>query len=252
MPAETTPSAAASTGEARAAAPDARLPGSGLPDAVLFDMDGTLVDTEPVWWAAERALVEAHGGVWTDSQAMALVGNQLEVSAEVLRREGGVDLPVRELIEVLGAQVGAELRRDPRWRPGAHELLTGLAERGVPLALVTMSWRSMADAMLAHLPDGLFDVVVTGDACERGKPHPEPYLRAAAALGVEPARCVAVEDSPTGLASAEAAGVPAIAVPHVVALPEGPGRTVVPTLAGVAPEDLLPLVARRGSTATGS
>ncbi|WP_299039271.1 HAD family phosphatase [uncultured Pseudokineococcus sp.] len=226
-------------------APTATAPGEDgvpLPAAVLFDMDGTLVDTEPVWWAAERALVEAHGGTWTDSQAMALVGNQLEVSAEVLRREGGVDLPVREIIELLGAQVAAELRRDPRWRPGALEMLTGLAELGVPLALVTMSWRSMADAMLDHLPQGAFDAVVTGDACDRGKPHPEPYLRAAAALGVDPGRCVAVEDSPTGLASAEAAGVPVLVVPHVVEIPEGPRRTVVPTLAGVAPQDLLVLV----------
>jgi len=232
MGAEQTTSAAATRGDGAGA----------LPAAVLFDMDGTLVDTEPVWWAAERALVEAHGGTWTDAQAMALVGNQLEVSAEVLRREGGVDLPVRELIEVLGAQVGAELRRDPRWRPGALELLTGLAELGVPLGLVTMSWRSMADAMLAHLPEGVFEVVVTGDVCRHGKPAPEPYLRAAAALGVEPRRCVAVEDSPTGLASAEAAGVPVLGVPHVVDLPAGPRRTVVPTLAGVGPRDLLALV----------
>jgi len=226
-------------------APSATAPGQddgGLPGAVLFDMDGTLVDTEPVWWAAQRALVEAHGGTWTDSQAMALVGNQLEVSAEVLRREGGVDLPVRELIEVLAAQVVEELHADPRWRPGALELLTGLADLGVPLALVTMSWRSIADAMLLHLPEGTFDAVVTGDVCERGKPDPEPYLRAAAALGVPPGRCVAVEDSPTGLASAEAAGVPVLAVPHVVDLPEGPRRTVVPTLAGVEPGDLLALV----------
>ncbi|MEJ5946059.1 HAD family phosphatase [Pseudokineococcus basanitobsidens] len=217
--------------------------GAGLPAAVLLDMDGTLVDTEPVWWAAERRLVEAHGGTWTDEQAMALVGNQLEVSAEVLRREGGVDLGVRAIVEGLAAEVVLQLRRDPRWRPGALELLTSLRERGVPLALVTMSWRPIADALLEQLPPGTFDVVVTGDECDRGKPHPEPYLRAAAGLGVDPGRCVAVEDSPTGVASAVAAGVPTIAVPHVVDIPAGAGLTVVATLAGVGPEDLLRLAA---------
>ncbi|MEJ5915606.1 HAD family hydrolase [Pseudokineococcus sp. 1T1Z-3] len=218
-------------------------PRDDLPAAVLLDMDGTLVDTEPVWWAAQKALVEAHGGTWTDSQAMALVGNDLYVSAEALRREGGVDLEPTALVEVLAAQVIAELRRDPRWRPGARELLTALHEDGVPCALVTMSWRSIAEAMVAHLPAGTFTAVVVGDEVTRGKPAPDPYLQAAAALGVDPARCVAVEDSPTGVASAVAAGVPTVAVPHVVGIEPGPGRTVVPTLAGLLPQDLLRLTA---------
>lgn len=229
----------------RTAVAPAQRPGEGaLPAAVLWDMDGTLVDTEPSWWAAEKALVAAHGGTWTDEQAQGLVGNQLEVSAEVLRSEGGVDLGVREIIDTLAASVIAELRRDPRWQPGALELLTALRERAVPCALVTMSWRSIADAMLERLPEDTFDVVVTGDVCERGKPDPEPYARALAALGVAPEDCVALEDSPTGLASAEAAGLSTLAIPHVVALAPARGRTVLSTLAGVAPEDLLRLRSR--------
>ncbi len=225
--------------------PDRPVPSAGaVPAAVLWDMDGTLVDTEPVWWAAERALVEAHGGTWSDEQALALVGSQLEVSAEVLRVEGGVDLPVPEVIEVLAASVVADLVKGPRWRPGARELVAELAEAGVPQALVTMSWRHIADAMLGHLPEGTFAAVVTGDVCERGKPHPEPYLRAAAALGLRPEDCLAVEDSPTGVASAAAAGVPVVAVPHAVVVPARPGVAVVGSLAGMSTGDLAEV--RRG------
>ena len=220
--------------------PDRPVPSAAaLPAAVLWDMDGTLVDTEPVWWAAERALVEAHGGTWSDEQALSLVGSQLEVSAEVLRVQGGVDLPVPEVIEVLAASVVADLVKGPRWRPGARELVAGLAEAGVPQALVTMSWRHIADAMLGHLPEGTFDAVVTGEVCERGKPHPEPYLRAAEALGVRPEDCVAVEDSPTGVASAVAAGVPVVAVPHAVVVPARAGVTVLDGLGGMGVDDLV-------------
>jgi beta-phosphoglucomutase-like phosphatase (HAD superfamily) len=106
-----------------------------------------------------------------------------------------------------------------------------------------MSYRPLADAVLSALPPGSFAALVTGDEVRHGKPHPEPYLTAAAALGVAPQECVAVEDSPTGVASAEAAGVPVVAVPHVVPVPPGPARAVVATLDGVRAQDLLGIVA---------
>jgi beta-phosphoglucomutase-like phosphatase (HAD superfamily) len=101
-----------------------------------------------------------------------------------------------------------------------------------------MSWRSLADAVVSNLPEGAFDAVVTGDEVAHGKPHPEPYRAAARLLGVEPSDCVAIEDSPTGVRSAVAAGVPTIAVPHVVAVPEQPGAVHLDSLAGVTPESL--------------
>jgi beta-phosphoglucomutase-like phosphatase (HAD superfamily) len=121
-------------------------------------------------------------------------------------------------------------RHDVRHREGG--------DAGVPSALVTMSWRSLADAVLAALPDDTFSAVITGDEVEHGKPHPEPYLAAARALGVEVGDCVAIEDSPTGVRSAVAAGVPTIAVPHVVPVPVTVGAVQLPSLRGITPADL--------------
>jgi HAD superfamily hydrolase (TIGR01509 family) len=212
-----------------------------LPAAVLWDMDGTLVDTEPYWIDAERDIVAEHGGVWTDEDAHALVGNPLLVSAEYLRARGNVDLPAVEIVEQLLDRVVAAVRRRIPWRPGVRKLLDELTGEGVPCALVTMSWARLADAVTEQLPAGTFAAVVTGDRVRHGKPHPEPYLTAAALLGVRPGDCLAIEDSPTGTASASAAGVPVVAVPAVVPVPPGPGHVVVRTLEGHSAAELYAL-----------
>ena len=213
-----------------------------LPAAVLWDMDGTLVDTEPSWIDAEYALVAEHGGSWSDEHAHALVGSPLLVSAEYIRRHGGVDLPVEVIVEQLVDRVVADVRRSVPWRPGARELLLALRDEGVPCALVTMSWARLVDAVLAELPGDTFAAVVAGDQVRHGKPHPEPYLTAAARLGVAPGECVAIEDSQTGVASAHAAGAAVVAVPNVVPIPPGPGRVVLDTLEGLSPAGLARLV----------
>ena len=212
--------------------------GAGLPAAVFWDMDGTLVDTEPYWINAEHAIVEEAGGIWSDEYAHQLVGNDLMVSAEFIRDNSPVSLEPVEIIEELLTRVIAQVSEHVPWRPGAVELLTSLREAGVPNALVTMSWRSLADAVVTALPEGTFAAVVTGDEVEHGKPHPEPYLAAARALGVAVGDCVAIEDSPTGVRSAVAAGVPTLAVPHVVAVPSIVGAVQVPSLRGLGPRDL--------------
>ncbi|KRE52714.1 HAD family phosphatase [Phycicoccus sp. Soil748] len=209
-----------------------------LPAAVLWDMDGTLVDTEPYWINAEHAIVEEAGGTWSDEYAHQLVGNDLMVSAQFIRDNSPVELDPVEIIEELLRRVVAQVAEHVPWRPGALELLTALQEAGVPSALVTMSWRSLADAVLAALPAQTFTAVITGDEVEHGKPHPEPYLAAARTLGVKVADCVAIEDSPTGVRSAVAAGVPTIAVPHVVPVPVTVGAVQVPSLRGLTPADL--------------
>ena len=213
-----------------------------LPAAVLWDMDGTLVDTEPSWIDAEYALVAEHGGSWSDEHAHALVGSPLLVSAEYIRRHGGVDLPPAVIVEELLDRVVAEVRRAVPWRPGARELLLSLHAAGVPCALVTMSYARLADAVVGALPAGVFAAVVPGDQVRHGKPHPEPYLTAAQRLGVAPQECVAIEDSPPGVRSAQAAGAAVVAVPHVVPIPPGPGRVVVDTLEGLSPAGLARLV----------
>ncbi len=199
-------------------------------------MDGTLVDTEPYWISAEHAIVEEHGGTWSDEYAHQLVGNDLMVSAVFIKEHGNVPWSPEQIIDELLARVVARVREHVPWRPGARELLASLAEAGVPSALVTMSWRSLADAVVSALPEGSFAAVVTGDEVSHGKPHPEPYRAAARLLGVEAADCVAIEDSPTGVRSAVAAGVPTIAVPHVVPVPEQAGAVHLDSLAGITPE----------------
>ena len=213
-----------------------------LPAAVLWDMDGTLVDTEPYWIQAEHAVVAAHGGVWSDEYAHQLVGNALEVSAQLIIDRSGIGLTVPEIIGALLEHVIAEVERRVPWRPGARELLLELGELGVPSVLVTMSWRALADMVVAQLPHDAFHALVTGDEVSRGKPHPEPYLAAARLLGLDPADCIAIEDSPAGVRSAAAAGVPTIAIPHVVPVPEVAGAVRIDTLAGVSATDLTRIV----------
>jgi len=214
-----------------------------LPAAVLWDMDGTLVDTEPYWIAEERSLVEQHGGVWTDEHAHQLVGNDLMVSAEYILAHSPILLTPVEVVNELLSGVVARVAEHVPWRPGARELLASLVAQGVPCALVTMSWESLATAVVKNLPRGSFAAVITGDVVSHGKPHPEPYLAAARLLGADLGACIAIEDSPPGVASAVAAGIPTIAVPHRVPVPETIGAVQISTLAGLEPQDLLRLLA---------
>lgn len=215
-----------------------------FPAAVLWDMDGTLVDTEPYWFDIEFELVAEFSGTWTDADAHSLVGFDLLASAHELRTRGGVQLEPLELIERLLDGVISRVAEQLPWRPGAPELLAECVGAGVPCVLVTMSWRRLADALLASAPEGSFVASITGDEVRKGKPDPEPYLAAAAALGLDPADCVAIEDSPTGVASALAAGCATLGVPHVVPVAPAPGLTLVDSLVGVRLADLRELRTR--------
>jgi HAD superfamily hydrolase (TIGR01509 family) len=201
-------------------------------------MDGTLVDTEPYWIECEFELAAAHGGTWSLEHAHTLVGNDLLTSARYLRRHAGIDLPPAQIVELMLDGVIDRIRRRVPWRPGARQLLADLRALDIPCALVTMSYRRLAACVIDALPAGSFSAFVPGDDVTYGKPHPEPYLTAAARLGVDPAHCLAIEDSLTGLTSAVAAGVPALGVPNVVPLEASPGRHIVDTLAGLTPDDL--------------
>lgn len=208
------------------------------PAAVLWDMDGTLIDTEPYWMAAERALVTGAGGTWTQDQAEALIGNALIDSAEIILSTTPVTGTPEQIVDRLLTQVIADARRRLPWRPGARELLAELSAAGMPCALVTMSWKPLADVLVETLPAGTFAEVVTGDRVARGKPHPEPYLLAADRLGLAPEACLAIEDSDTGVRSAVAAGVPTLGVRNLVELPDLPGLYLRDTLEGICLADL--------------
>lgn len=221
-------------------------PGSGptvarhddRPAAALWDMDGTLVDTEPYWIDAEKELVASYGGTWTDDLAHKCVGNPLLVSGQIIRDNSPVDLTPEEIVDYLLERVIARMREHVPWRPGAVDLLDQFHAAGVPCALVTMSYASFAQVLVDAVPPGTFTTLVTGDQVAHGKPHPEAYLTAAERLGTSPQRCIAFEDSPPGVRSAVAAGVPTIGVPHVVPVPDLPGVVVVPTLEGLSVADV--------------
>ena len=229
---------------------------SGTLKAALWDMDGTLVDTEPYWIAAEIELVTAHGGHWDDELAATLVGNALESTAELFQGLG-VKLSVREIVDHLSAKVVAGVRKKLPWRPGARELLAELHGRGVRCALVTMSERPLAEEIVNALDEPYFEFLVTGDEVGRGKPDPEPYLTAIEVLResdptLTAADCVALEDSIPGVAAAMAAHVATIGIPHVVPLPEDAGRTTWHTLAGRTYDDVHAVLAARSSSAGAS
>lgn len=223
---------------------------AAAPAAVLWDMDGTLVDTEPYWMVAEEELVTDWGGTWTHEDGLQLVGQGLWSSALVFRSRG-VGLEPQEIIDTLTDRVLSQIAVHVPWRPGARELLAEVRAAGVPTALVTMSIRRMADrvveALERELGGAAFDAIVAGDEVEHPKPYPDPYLRAAELLGVPIADCVAIEDSEPGVASAVAAGATTFAVPFLVPLPASPAYELLDAgLAGIGLDRLSAAHASRG------
>jgi HAD superfamily hydrolase (TIGR01509 family) len=232
----------------------AQHPERVLPAAVLWDMDGTIIDTEPIWQQSQVELTDRYGAEWTHEDGLSLVGSGLERSGEILR-DRGVDMEVEEIVLWMTDYVTERLQGgELPWRPGARELVEELHDRGIPTALVTMSRRTMALVTADALGARGFRVVVAGDDVDRPKPYPDAYLAAAAQLGVDPTACVAIEDSATGVASAVASGAVTVAVEHIVPLSEIAGGDVhLTTLADVDVDRLVeltsPALAARTETA---
>lgn len=201
-------------------------------------MDGTLIDSEPHWLRSERELAAKHDVEWTEEDGKDLVGLSLSVSSKIFVEKLGIDISTDEVIEKLTASVSAGLKEEIIWRPGARELLIELRRRKVKTALVTMSLRSMALQVIEAMGFDAFDVVVAGDDVVHGKPHAEPYLKAAKLLGVKPEECVAFEDSISGILSAEAAGTKAVGIPNVMMIPAREDRVLWDTLEGKTIKDL--------------
>jgi HAD superfamily hydrolase (TIGR01509 family) len=210
--------------------------------AVLFDMDGTIIDSEPYWLASEQALAAEHDGVWTANDGLGVIGKDLDESAKVFKDTTKIALEIDEIKNSLSSAVQDKLAKVVPWRPGAQELLLELRNRKVKTALVTMSLRRMAQQVVDAIPFDAFDVIVAGDDVTRGKPHPEAYEKAAALLDFHPSKCIAFEDSITGLTSAESAGTYAIGIPNIIEIPAKPGRILWPTLEGVTYKQLRKLI----------
>jgi HAD superfamily hydrolase (TIGR01509 family) len=198
--------------------------------AVLFDMDGLLVDSEPLWLEAETAVMARLGADWSTADQVRLLGGSLDHTVRYLLAKATKPAPPEAVAAWLMDGVTERVRdHGVPVRPGARELLAEVAAAGLPCALVTGSERRFMDAVLART--GLrFDVLVCAEDVSVTKPDPEPYLLAAKLLGTDPGRCFALEDSPNGVTSAEAAGCQVIAVPSLVPIEAAPGRTVVRSL----------------------
>jgi HAD superfamily hydrolase (TIGR01509 family) len=209
-------------------------PNPGL-DAVLFDMDGTLVDSEKVWSVALNELAVHLGGSLSPAARAAMVGTSMTDSMLILHTDlGQPSLDVAESVVWLEDRMAALFAEGLIWQPGARELLDELYAADVPMALVTATRRNLVDVALLSIGAHYFDAVVAGDEVSNVKPHPEPYQTAARLLGVtDIRRCVAIEDSPTGVASARAAGCVVLAVPSETELSDVDGVTVVDSLASV-------------------
>jgi HAD superfamily hydrolase (TIGR01509 family) len=225
------------------------------PAAVLFDMDGTLVETEQHWGAALFGLARRLGGELSPATREATVGTSMRTALDLLYADLDLDRAAswREDAAWVEEVVAGLFARDVPWRPGARELLTEVRAAALPTALVTTTPRRLADLVIARLAGDLdvppFDLTVCGDEVPARKPDPAPYLQAADALGVDPGDCVVVEDSASGVAAGLAAGCAVLGVPSLQPLAPAPGLVLRDTLAGVGVADLERLLLdRQGSS----
>ncbi|WP_329221530.1 HAD family phosphatase [Streptomyces microflavus] len=216
---------------------------TAAPAAVLFDMDGTLVDTEVLWWETAREVAAGLGHRLTDADAPEVVGRAVaDTAAHLIGVTGGDASALPSTADDRAAalaRTAAELTDSffrkvdagAPLRPGAAALLASLEGAGVPFALVSASPRSVVDAVVAGSLAGVdFAFTLSADDTVRTKPHPDPYRTAAERFAADPAACVAVEDSPDGTASADAAGCAVLVVPSLLPVAPGRGRTFARSL----------------------
>ncbi|MEU1225634.1 HAD family phosphatase [Streptomyces sp. NPDC005828] len=201
-------------------------------------MDGTLVDTEVLWWEVVEEIAAGLGHRLTETDAPEVVGRAVEDTAAHLVRTTGASDP-DGVATALTTAFQKRVDEGAPMRPGADRLLAELDRAGLPFALVSASPRSVVDSVvggaLAHVP---FALTLSADDTVRTKPHPDPYRAAAERLGVPTEACVAVEDSPDGAASADAAGCTVLVVPSLLPVPQGPGRIFAESLEDVTLDSL--------------
>jgi len=201
--------------------------------AVLFDMDGTLTDSERLWTIALEQVAQFYGGSLTQATRDAMVGQDMWATIDLLHRELGVEADPTDTARMLTDQTLTIFRDGLPFRDGARLLLQQVKAAGLRTALVTATYRDLVDVALDTLGRNMFDVTVPGDEVARNKPDPAPYLRALELLGLTADVCLVIEDSPTGSRSATGAGLGVLVVPSEVAVPPGPGLAFAATLVGV-------------------
>ncbi len=225
--------------------------------AVLFDMDGTLVETEEYWGEALSSLAARLGGELSAAGRAATVGTSMRTALGVLYADLGLPSDEPRLLadaRWIEDRVAVLMAAGVHWRPGARELLAAVHAAGIPAALVTTTSRRLADLVLASMGRAFpgrdpFDVTVCGDEVPARKPDPAPYLQAAAALGVDVRCCVVVEDSVVGVTAGLAAGAAVLGVPAMQTIEPAPGLVLRETLAGLSPAELAALLTGSGPAA---
>jgi HAD superfamily hydrolase (TIGR01509 family) len=209
--------------------------------AVLWDMDGTLVDSEKLWDVGIQELYRRHGRELTAEVRNSTIGGSSDVVMRIVYADLGLEpdpVDIARTADWLHDYVGELFADGLPWCEGAREMLDALSAAGVPMALVTNTRRALADKALDSIGRGYFTVTVCGDEVPAGKPFPDPYLRAAALMDLDPAHCLAIEDSVTGAASAESAGCAVLVIPNEIEVPSGPRRHQIPSLSGLDLADL--------------
>lgn len=212
--------------------------------AVLFDMDGTLTESEDIWTAALKWMAGELGGQLSTAARDRMLGRSLGEVVEMLHAETASSADTAATRRALLGKVEDIMRRGVPWRPGARELLASVRQAGLQTALVTSSPRRLVDITMTSLGHDAFDITICGDEVRRPKPDPEPYCTAMAMLGLNADQCVAIEDSEPGAIAAERAGLPVLVVPSGEPIPAGPARTLATSLTGQTPYTLGLLVAR--------
>lgn len=214
---------------------------TGTLRAVLWDMDGTLLESENLWDVGVRELSLHLGGPMSEETRQATIGassyNALITVFAALGLEPTPDA-LADAKRWLYTRMAELFAGGLPWRPGARDALRTVRSAGLGSALVTNTDRQLCEFALETLGREHFDHSVCGDEVPAGKPDPAPYLRAAELLGVDPTDCLAVEDSPTGAASAEAAGCAVLVVPSITTVPESAHRVFRTTLEGLTAADL--------------
>lgn len=221
------------------------------PAAVLWDMDGTLVDSEKVWTVSLQDTARHLGGELSAAARTAVVGSDMPRTLDVLFDDLGLPRDPARMAEAeryLSRRTGELFDAGLEWRPGARAALRMVRTAGWPTALVTNTGRALTERALDVIGREHFLATVCGDEVPAGKPDPDPYLRAAELLGVAAADCLAVEDSPTGALAAERAGAGVLVVPCEEPVPDGPRRVLRESLVGLSAEELRHVYSRSRAT----
>ena len=207
--------------------------------AILFDMDGTLIDSEPLWLKAEIEVMAEVGCHWDEQDQINCLGGPAERTERYMQERSQNIKPYGYFINRLHEVMRARITNELELIPNALSLLKECKDAGIKTALVTASSRDLMTIVLKRFPPGTFDVVVSGDDVEKSKPDPAPYLLAAKQLSVDILKCLVLEDSLTGVQSGLSSGAKVIGIPHLVQMSEHPNLRVISSLDEITLSDIL-------------